>query len=280
MNTSQEELQRKEFRDILFELASNQNLLDDKVTRAKMYKRMEKLYHPSTDEKPFRHFYSDIFSVLTMIQRIPAKGDVNVLGQNLAMIREKYIPGKNHDSNGNEIDISDSIRKLYDHVSLDIARILYSEEGDRRTSGEDVIVDVQAQIQSIRGDIQTTADTQNSLSEELGKQQREYIAILSIFAAIVLAFISGIVFSTSVLQNINAISAYRLVAVVLLIGLVLSNTLFGLFYYMNHLVHTNNTISIKPIIIANIVLLVMLVATIIAWRFGAIEARNAIILNH
>lgn len=27
MNTSQEELQRKEFRDILFELASNQNLL-------------------------------------------------------------------------------------------------------------------------------------------------------------------------------------------------------------------------------------------------------------
>ncbi len=280
MNTSQEELQRKEFRDILFELASNQNLLDDKVTRAKMYKRMEKLYHPSTDEKPFRHFYSDIFSVLTMIQRIPAKGDVNVLGQNLAMIREKYIPGKNHDSNGNEIDISDSIRKLYDHVSLDIARILYSEEGDRRTSGEDVIVDVQAQIQSIRGDIQTTADAQNSLSEELGKQQREYIAILSIFAAIVLAFISGIVFSTSVLQNINAISAYRLVAVVLLIGLVLSNTLFGLFYYMNHLVHTNNTISIKPIIIANIVLLVMLVATIIAWRFGAIEARNAIILNH
>ena len=41
MNTSQEELQRKEFRDILFELASNQNLLDDKVTMAKMYKRME-----------------------------------------------------------------------------------------------------------------------------------------------------------------------------------------------------------------------------------------------
>lgn len=280
MNTSQEELQRKEFRDILFELASNQNLLDDKVTRAKMYKRMEKLYHPSTDEKPFRHFYSDIFSVLTTIQKIPEKGDINVLGQNLAMIREKYIPGKNVDSNGVPIDINDSIRKLYDHVSLDIARILYSEEGDRRTSGENVIIDVQTQIQTIKSEVQATADAQNSLSEELGRQQREYLAILSIFAAIVLAFISGIVFSTSVLQNINAISAYRLVAVVLLIGLVLSNTLFGLFYYMNHLVHTEKTISIKPIIIANIVLFLMLIATVIAWKSGFIEARNAMILKN
>lgn len=63
MNTSQEELQRKEFRDILFELASNQNLLDDKVTRAKMYKRMEKLYHPSTDEKPFRLLFGYFFRI-------------------------------------------------------------------------------------------------------------------------------------------------------------------------------------------------------------------------
>ena len=196
------------------------------------------------------------------------------------MIREKYIPGKNVDSNGVSIDINDSIRKLYDHVSLDIARILYSEEGDRRTSGENVIIDVQTQIQTIKSEVQATADAQNSLSEELGRQQREYIAILSIFAAIVLAFISGIVFSTSVLQNINAISAYRLVAVVLLIGLVLSNTLFGLFYYMNHLVHTEKTISIKPIIIANIVLFLMLIVTFIAWKSGFIEARNAMILKN
>ena len=169
---------------------------------------------------------------------------------------------------------------MYDHVSLDIARILYSEEGDRRTSGENVIIDVQTQIQTIKSEVQATADAQNSLSEELGRQQREYIAILSIFAAIVLAFISGIVFSTSVLQNINAISAYRLVAVVLLIGLVLSNTLFGLFYYMYHLVHTEKTISIKPIIIANIVLFLMLIATVIAWKSGFIEARNAMILKN
>ena len=144
MDTSKEEVQRNKFRDILFELASNQELLKDKSVRAKMYSRLEALYWPEKSEKPFRHFYSDIFSVLTAIRKNTDLGDINVLGQNLSMIREKYTPGINLDSTGKKIDISDSIRKLYDHVSLDIARITYSEEGDRKTSGEAAILDVQS----------------------------------------------------------------------------------------------------------------------------------------
>ena len=67
MDTSKEEVQRNKFRDILFELASNQELLKDKSVRAKMYSRLEVLYWPEESEKPFRHFYSDIFSVLTAV---------------------------------------------------------------------------------------------------------------------------------------------------------------------------------------------------------------------
>lgn len=69
MDTSKEEVQRNKFRDILFELASNQELLKDKSVRAKMYSRLEALYWPEKSEKPFRHFYSDIFSVLTAIRK-------------------------------------------------------------------------------------------------------------------------------------------------------------------------------------------------------------------
>ena len=36
--------------------------------------------------------------------------------------------------------------------------------------------------------------------------QKEYIAILGIFAAVVLAFTGGIAFTTSVLQNIHMVS--------------------------------------------------------------------------
>ena len=274
MDTSKEEVQRNKFRDILFELASNQELLKDKSVRAKMYSRLEALYWPEKSEKPFRHFYSDIFSVLTAIRKNTDLGDINVLGQNLSMIREKYTPGINLDSTGKKIDISDSIRKLYDHVSLDIARITYSEEGDRKTSGEAAILDVQSRINVIEPQIEEAMNVQNTLSEELGKQQREYIAILGIFASIVLTFIGGIVFSTSVLQNIGAVSVYRLAAIVLLIGMVLSNMLYGLFYYVNHLIYNNKKISATLIILANCLMLLMLALVFASWLFGVVERRN------
>lgn len=274
MDTSKEEVQRNKFRDILFELASNQELLKDKSVRAKMYSRLEALYWPEKSEKPFRHFYSDIFSVLTAIRKNTDLGDINVLGQNLSMIREKYTPGINLDSTGKKIDISDSIRKLYDHVSLDIARITYSEEGDRKTSGEAAILDVQSRINVIEPKIEEAMNVQNTLSEELGKQQREYTAILGIFASIVLTFIGGIVFSTSVLQNIGAVSVYRLAAIVLLIGMVLSNMLYGLFYYVNHLIYNNKKISSTLIILANCLMLLMLALVFASWLFGVVERRN------
>ena len=274
MDTSKEEVQRNKFRDILFELASNQELLKDKSVRAKMYSRLEALYWPEKSEKPFRHFYSDIFSVLTAIRKNTDLGDINVLGQNLSIIREKYTPGINLDSTGKKIDISDSIRKLYDHVSLDIARITYSEEGDRKTSGEAAILDVQSRINVIEPKIEEAMNVQNTLSEELGKQQREYIAILGIFASIVLTFIGGIVFSTSVLQNIGAVSVYRLAAIVLLIGMVLSNMLYGLFYYVNHLIYNNKKISSTLIILANCLMLLMLALVFASWLFGVVERRN------
>lgn len=236
MDLTKEQSQRKEFCDILFELAKNQEILQDKATRHEMYKRLEALYYSPNKEDRYRHFYSDIFTVLTQIQQASNQGDINILGQNLSLIRAGYNP-QNRDEQGNIIDISDSIRKLYDHVSLDIARISYSDAGDRKTAGETAIVDMQSQLNQIKTEIDKAKIAQNNVEAELGKQQREYIAILGIFAAIVLAFTGGIAFSTSVLKSINTVSVYRITMVSLMIGLVLINVLFGLFYYVDRLVN-------------------------------------------
>ena len=182
MDLSKEQTQRKEFCDILFELAKNQELLQDKSTRHTMYKRLEALYYSPNKDERFRHFYSDIFTVLTQIQQDSSQGDINILGQNLSVIRAGYNP-QNHDSEGTIIDIGDSIQKLYDHVSLDIARILYSDAGDRKTSGKEAINDVQSQIKQIQIEIDNAKVAQKNVESELGKQQKEYIAILGIFAA-------------------------------------------------------------------------------------------------
>lgn len=275
MDISKEQVQRKEFCDILFELAKKQELLKDKSTRHTMYKRLEALYYSPNKDRRFRHFYSDIFTVLTQIRQDPSQGDINILGQNLSVIRTGYNP-QNRDVEGNIIDIGDSIQKLYDHVSLDIARILYSDAGDRKTSGEEAIIDVQSQIKQIETEINRAKVAQKNVENELGKQQKEYIAILGIFAAVVLAFTGGIAFSTSVLNNINAVSSYRIIVVSLIIGLVLINILFGLFFYVDRLVNGLNLDEkkIKPLVISNIVIVILLAITICAWSFGWIEKRD------
>ncbi len=68
------------------------------------------------------------------------------------------------------------------------------------------------------------------LSEELNKQQTQYITILGIFASIVLTFVGGLAFSTSVLSNIDKANAYRLVFVM---ALFFGNILYLLFSFLS-----------------------------------------------
>lgn len=282
MDLTKESKQRKEFRDILFELAKSQELLQDAYYRSNMYKRLESLYDAESSEKRFRHFYTDIFSVLTQIQQNSELGDINILGQNLDVIRNGYKP-QNKASDGKRIiDVSDAIKKLYDHVNLDIARITYSDAADRRISGESSLENLQSQINSLQKELQKAKnikadyqDTEKKIVEveaKLDNSQKEYITILGIFAAVVLAFTGGIAFSTSVLNNIAQASIYRTVVISLLIGLVLINVLFGLFYYINSLVNKDK--KIVPLIISNLVIIVLLFITIVAWNCGWVEARD------
>jgi len=273
MYIGREEQQREEFISILYELAKDQNVLDTNTKRSNMYKRLESLYHSTKKEEEFRHFYSDIFSVLTDINNSQSSkvGDINILGQNLEIIRKGYEV-KNKDENGDFINIKDNIRKLYDHVNLDIARIIYSEAGNRKVTGEETIYKLQADIKNVEADIEKTKEENKLISEELLGQQKEYIAILGIFAAVVLAFTGGIAFSTSVLNNIAQASVYRTALISLIVGLVLVNVLFGLFYYIDNLV--NKTAKLKPLIISNVVMIALIMVISIAWKAGLVEKRN------
>lgn len=276
MDISREEKQRIEFCDILFTLAKSQEVLQDAGERSAMYKRLEALYYSKDNEEKFRHFYSDIFSVLTQLQRDSTLGDMNILGQNLMMIRAGYQP-QNKDDTGKLIDIRDNIRKLYDHVSLDMARITYSDAGDRKISGEESIGEVQSQVQQAKVEIANIRTEQKIVEKKIDAQQKEYIAILGIFSAVVLTFIGGIAFSTSVLENIARASVYRILIVTLMIGVVLVNSFFGMFYYVNALIDKEK--KIKPFWISNIVLVLLIISVVVAWFFGAVEQRNEKINN-
>lgn len=279
MDLTKEHQQRKEFCDILFELAKSQELLQDASNRANMYKRLESLYDAEPKDKRFRHFYTDIFSVLTQIQQNSELGDINILGQNLEVIRNGYQPQNKAADGKRTIDVSDAIKKLYDHVNLDIARIAYSDGADRKISGESALEDIQRQINSMQKELQKELQKAEEIKEKIEdvenkikNSQKEYIAILGIFAAVVLAFTGGIAFSTSVLNNIAQASFYRTVVVSLIIGLVLMNILFGLFYYINSLVDKNK--KIIPLFLSNLIIIILLIVTFIGWSNGWVEKRD------
>ena len=281
MDLNRENQQRNEFRKILLELSKSQKCLQEPGQRVNIYKRLEALYYAEPNVKRFRHFYSDIFSVLTQVHEGPELGDINILGQNLDVIRNGYKP-QNKSVDGNTIDVSDAINKLYDHVNLDIARITYSDAADRKISGESSLKKLQAQINELNDNVKVTEKNLSDIEDKLENSQKEYISILGIFAAVVLAFTGGIAFTTSVLNNIAQASIYRMVAVSLIIGLVLINVIFGLFYYLNSMVSRNRKDvktnkarkNIAPLIISNLIVLALLFATIAAWYFGLAEKRD------
>lgn len=68
------------------------------------------------------------------------------------------------------------------------------------------------------------ADAMKYVIEDSHKEikgiQKEYITILGIFAAIMLAFVGSFTFSTSVLNNVGKDSGFELIAVAIIIGLV------------------------------------------------------------
>ena len=273
MTVERENEKRNEFKDILLSLSKDAKYGNDAHARSDMYKRLESLYYSPNAEDRFRHFYSDIFSVLGMIENNEEFGDLELLLSDLQAIRNGYR-SMNSDESGKIIDISDMLKKLYDHCNLDVARISYINGRDRQISGEGSIENINAKISNLQNELETATHEQENVKLELSKQQREYISILGIFAAVVLAFTGGITFSSSVLNNIDTISPYRIVIVSLIIGLVLVNILFGLFYYVDLIVNGHGNTHLSPLILSNVVIIFLIVATIFCWHIGFVEKRN------
>lgn len=244
---------RKEFKSILIELSNPALDMGNKSQRVRIYLRLENLY----GKNQFRHFYSDIFSVLSQIQNGSVNGDINTLAQNIGLIRSGY-QSINKNENGDCIDIAPKIRKLDDHLNLEIGRMSFYTSIQESAKIKDSLIEMK--------------NLARKTTDSMRRQQSEYIAILGIFASIVIAFTGGMTFSTSVLENIANTSAYRIITVALIIGIIFCNAIFGLFCYIGSIVKNRSTI--KPLVISNIILVILLSVSVFAWKDGWIENRN------
>lgn len=106
-------------------------------------------------------------------------------------------------------------------------------------------------------------------TEKATNAEKEYITILGIFASIVLAFVGGLTFSTSVLQNIDAVSIYRLILVIDLLALVIVNAVY---FLMKFICHINGKVDkLFGVKWFNIICAILGIAVILAWLFDAVS---------
>ena len=92
MENSLERNKRDKLKNILTDLAASQNSLEHDAERKNVYCELEELYSLPRKKEHFRHYYSDIFEVLTSIKNSEKQESIDVLGQNLKILYENYTP--------------------------------------------------------------------------------------------------------------------------------------------------------------------------------------------
>ncbi|QCD52825.1 hypothetical protein [Campylobacter sp. RM16192] len=177
-------------------------------------KELEKIYQENK-----RHQYSEITAYLTTQSRTKREC-LDTIAENIRHIYESKSL-KNY--NGDCDYLKDNIFKLLDHISLERIRLndILDFKGDFERA-EKNINRFEQRINSTKGEI-------NKTNKELKAAQTNYITILGIFAAIILAFVSGLAFSSSVLQNIDKPNTFRLVSIICFLGIFIINILNLLF---------------------------------------------------
>lgn len=218
------------------------------------------------------------------------KRKINGICKALSLETQKYDPQKTVENinlyiaSPNKLD-----RILYSEISNYVFSLGMSERGifatnleklllysldDKNAVSEDskkLIVKIYDHFQLALHQIENVnnifANSIEEAKENLQKQikgvEKEYITILGIFASIVLAFVGGITFSTSVLQNISGISVFRLLLIVDFLAFVLINVI----YILVKFIFTINEKDAKlfNIKMLNIACIVIAIIIIIGW---------------
>ncbi len=75
-------------------------------------------------------------------------------------------------------------------------------------------------------------DTEKEYKDTVKQTQKDYISIFGVFSAIIITFVGGLSFTTSVMDGIDLASPYRIVFIVALIGFVVINMVHYLVHFL------------------------------------------------
>lgn len=128
-------------------------------------------------------------------------------------------------------EIDNNLVHILNHILLEVPRaseLEYLKSEARRT---------QKNNNGIRNEIKEYKKILSECQENISSAQSEFISILSIFAAVIIAFLGGMSLIGSALNNMDNVSKYRLIFVLLTIGFIMFNVIYMLLYIVSKLVH-------------------------------------------
>lgn len=152
-----------------------------------------------------------------------------------------------------------SLEKLCDHLNLEATRMNYNERVQR--SAEAKVQEIHQEALDVS---QKLEQLKESLEQATNKQQTHSVTILGIFTGIVMAFVSMLVMSSSMLSNIDKISMPRLMFVAILLLLFNVNSLFFLFNFVLKVKDNTKLMPWRWITGFNVICLIVLVSLIFA----------------
>lgn len=224
----------------------------------------------SGKQNGFRHNYSRATSA--MLSPDPDSDDsdlqiyefyatkVQTLVSNVGTIRERALAGGD-----NELIMP--LTKLYDHVNLELVRANYYARlnglQDRRLRilSNQIEEDREAAKESVE---KTAGEAKKLIEDSKAEVQRDNITVLGIFTGIVVAFVAGMTFSSSVLQNIDKASIYRLSAMAVVIALFFFDLVALLIWFLSKVAKIDIGDMKNIVTRANIALCVLLALIVVA----------------
>lgn len=213
-------------------------------------------------QEPYRHRYADICDlVFSEMDQSGGELDdgvpysVNCLAENIRIIHESMV-AKGDDAQAR------SVLKLADHIDLEKTRL-----GHYISQQQDLLKFKEAVADAKREKDEAASD----FAKRLDKTRMEYIAILGVFAAVVLAFNGGVGFFISTLGALGIDSGIRtLVFQTALVGFVLINTICILLVFVwkmsfNHQKVKLGTWPRNCLIATEVVLVLIMVAAVLGY---------------
>lgn len=251
--------------EIISILSSDQEILSDENVVLQIIDKLKQVYTvDQTGKSAYRHEYSRIFGKMKELKD-SNPNCLEILGQNIGLVYEKILK----DPDINE-EFFKCCLKLYDHINLEIARMNYVDNITREIQNSTSklnqnIKEIKDTSDSITNEIEDTKQEAKKLRSKLDKAQQETITILGIFSAVVLAFMGGMSFSSSVLESMYLSNVYKVSFICLLIGLVLANLIYVLFTFIMHINKDRPFKWNRVIIVLDLILIGFMVVDLVAW---------------